>query len=206
MNIPHPLISAIIPKRSPVDDSVRLAETSIAGQKFVETETIVVPDAAGRGANWARNRGWEKARGEYLLFSDCDIRWVPWALSTLLDALHRDPLASYAYCGFRWENPDGSARIVGLGPFTPEQVRQTSCFSTMSLFRAKDFPGFDESLRRLQDWDLYLTLLERDGRLGACVPAVLFSTPARPGISHGDAEVAWKDAETIVKQKHGLIQ
>ena len=93
----------------------------------------------------------------------------------------------------------------GVGAFTAAEVRGLSRFSTMSLFREKNFPWFDEKLRRLQDWDLYLTLLERDGRTGVALPLCLFTTPVREGMSHGsDDQLSWEDADRIVRKKHGM--
>jgi len=55
--------------------------------------------------------------------------------------------------------------------------------TTTSLIRAKDFPGFDESLKKFQDWDLWLTMLEQ-GKIGVWIPEVLFSAkPRKAGIS-----------------------
>jgi len=175
-------VSVIIPKRWPEDAEVKLAEESLVSQDYRNIELLVCEDREKHGTNVARNVGWRKAQGEYLLFSEPTCAWKPWAVGTLVDALQRDPSASYAYCAYWSENPDQTGRIVGMGPFEPWQVREHSCFSAMSLFRAANFPGFDESASESKDQDLYLNFLERDGRLGACVPAVLFRMPARPTV------------------------
>ena len=46
---------------------------------------------------------------------------------------------------------------------------------TTSLIRAEHFPasGWDEHITRLQDWDLWLTILEQ-GHTGVWIPEVLF--------------------------------
>ena len=173
-------VSVIIPKRWPEDAEVKLAEESLVSQDYRNIELLVCEDREKHGTNVARNVGWRKAQGEYLLFSEPTCLWKPWAVGTLVDALQRDPSASYAYCAFWSENADNTGRIVGMGPFEPWQIREQSCFSGMSLFRAASFPGFDESSDYFQDWDLYLKLLECDGRLGTCVPAVLFRILPRP--------------------------
>lgn len=196
------LISIVIPKLSPRDDGLTLTEDSLARTTYPKKEFIVVPDSEKRNANWARNQGWRQAKGEFLLFSDCDCDWVSDALDMFVRALARDPNARYAYCAFLWGDQER-----GMGPFPGRAVIQMSRFSTMSLFRVEGFPGFDESLQRLQDWDLYLTLLMRDGRLGTCIPRVLFKTAAREGISHGgDHAISWDKAQEIVKKKHGLSE
>ncbi len=194
------LVSVVIPKASPRDSGVMLAENSLLNQIYDKIDIRVILDTENLGANWVRNKGRGWAQGEFLLFSDCDCEWVPDAIEKLVSALSRDPVASYAYCGFRWGD-----QLRGVGPFVAAEVRGTSRFSTMSLFRAKHFPWFDEKLRRLQDWDLYLTLLERDGRLGVAVPLCLFTTPVREGMSHGsEKNLSWEDADRIVREKHGL--
>ena len=197
------LVTVVIPKLWPRDEGVTLAQESLARQTYSPIQVLQILDNEARGANWARNQGWRQAQGEFLLFSDCDCQWEPNAIEILVGALDRDAKASYAYCAFKWTNEDSTGRTVGMGPFTAQTVRNGSVFSTMSLFRAANFPGFDEEIKRLPDWDLYLTLLERDGRLGVCVPRILFVTPARPGISHGGQEpISWQDAVDAVRRKH----
>ena len=46
----------------------------------------------------------------------------------------------------------------------------------MSLIRRKDFPqsGWDESIKKLQDWDLWLQMLS-EGKTGLWIPQVLFT-------------------------------
>jgi len=209
--VAYGLVSIIIPKACPEDKDMTLAEVSLAAQDYPTKEFFVELDEKHEGAPVARNRGWKKASGEFLLFSDCDCLWQPTALSKLVAALRSDPLASYAYCameavGCGYLIDKGVVRTLCMGPFTPEDVLKSSKISTMSLFRAAGFPGFDESIKRLQDWDLYLTLLERDKRLGVCVPEVLFRTAARVGITYGPKQpISCEAAYEIIQRKHGLL-
>ncbi|MBI5729247.1 MAG: glycosyltransferase [Candidatus Magasanikbacteria bacterium] len=78
---------------------------------------------------------------------------------------------------------------------------------------------FDESLRRFQDWDLWLTLLE-EGKTGVFVPKVLYKKIVRgrkgysfwlPGFMY---HLPWKiktirayeEAKRIIVQKHSLTE
>ena len=71
----------------------------------------------------------------------------------------------------------------------------------MSLIRRKAFPQFDESLKRLQDWDLWLTMM-REGSSGVWCDEVLFETPMREhSISSGT--YSWNEAVMVLRRKHG---
>jgi hypothetical protein len=98
---------------------------------------------------------------------------------------------------------------------------------TSALIRRTHFPRFDESLKRLQDWDLWLTMLE-EGHMGIWVDKVLFTALPKKGFLpwSGISEwlpsfmhrIPWRrlgfkpkvvtrydDAIDVVKRKHGLV-
>src|SRR3989338_952523 len=138
------------------------AEELVAGSwKFI------VMNQENRGAQAARNRGWKEARGDLLIFCDADVRMRPNMLEKMAAALAAHPEASYAYGAFRF----GWKKFGGV-PFNAEKLRQHNFIHTSSLIRAADFPGFDESIKRLQDWDVWLTMLSA-GKTGILVPDVL---------------------------------
>ncbi len=139
---------------------------------------LTIIDQGNRGSNPARNRGWQEARGEFLLFLDSDIILRPDMLEKLLGALEMHPQASYAYSSFRY-----GTKLFRLWPFDEQRLQRMPYIHTAALVRARDFSGFDESVQRLQDWDVWLTLLEQ-GKRGVWVPEVLFAVTPRPdGIS-----------------------
>lgn len=187
------LISVIIPNRENENPYQTLESLSIQTVPF---ETIVVYDE-DKGANWARNRGAELARGDYLLFSDNDILWENDALENLYKGL--SSLASPGYC-YGWYTIDNFAYCQQ--DFSASLLKKRNFISTMTLIRREIFPGFDERLKRLQDWDLWLTLLEKD-IYGIFCNRKIFSTTRREGITSG-LEISWEEAERIVKEKHGL--
>ncbi|HWM89374.1 MAG TPA: glycosyltransferase [Thermoanaerobaculia bacterium] len=153
--------------------------------------------ATNRGAPAARNAGAKDAIGEYLFFLDADCFLYPEALQTLIETLIAEPSAAYAYCGFVWGD-----RVLAGEPFDGARLLSRNYVSTMSLIRRRAFPGFDESLRRLQDWDLWITML-RQGKAGAWSGEVLFETPMREG-SISTGAYTWEEAAEVLRQKHGL--
>lgn len=188
------MITVIIPCRESENPYTTLR--SLAKQTLQPAVIVVVYDE-GRGANWARNRGFEVVQTPFILFSDDDINWEPDALASLYRTLRMHPQASYAY---GWYLMDGLCHSNVV--FDADRLRANNYISTMSLIRTKDFPGFDESLQRLQDWDLWLTMLERD-KVGVYCGHKIFSTRKRPGITHGGG-ISWEDARAIVARKHAL--
>lgn len=204
-----PLISIVVPTRK--NEAINLTMDSLMKQTFQNVEIIVVVDYDERGAPWARNRGAEKATGKYLLFSDSDIEWAPDALTAMrlaLDAAYflgnktPDWTVGYAYGSYRITQPGQHHPPVGVQDWDWPTLRGRNYVSTMSLMVRELFPGFDESLKRLQDWDLWLTLGAKKIR-GVYVGKELFTTPHRKnGITHGS--VSYEDAHRALRRKHGL--
>jgi glycosyltransferase involved in cell wall biosynthesis len=189
VNLRRPLVSVIIPTYQHAD-VLGHAIRSVQAQTYTPIEIIVVNDGstdetkrvcdafgkaitvihqANHGGNAARNRGLAEAKGEYVLFVDADVVMKPEMIDLFYAALCEHPEASYAYSGFHF----GWKRFRGV-PFDGTKLRQSNFVMTTSLVRRSDFPGFDPTLRRLQDWDVWLTMLEQ-GKTGVCVPGIWFS-------------------------------
>ncbi len=231
-----PKISIIIPAWN-TEETICECLDSIFAQTFHDFEIIVVNDGSvdntgkllenykdkikiidqeNRGSNFARNRGWKEARGEYLLFLDSDIVMYKDTLQILYNTLQENPEVSYAYSSFNY-----GGKKFGLWDFDVARLKKMPYIHTSSLIRAKDFPGFDESIKRLQDWDMWLTMLEK-GKVGIRVNKVLMNVALRKqGISEWVPRwvywIPWKwlpwapsrvrkylDAVELVKNKHGL--
>lgn len=197
-----PEITIIIPHRE--TEGCKITLDSLAEQTFQDFWTITMPDK-GKGANWARNEGFKYVNTEFVLFSDNDIEWKSHALETLLRVLKMTPKASYSYGRYRIND-----QIWSHQAWDPYMLRAENYISTMSLIRTKDFPGFDENIRRLQDWDLWLTMLGQ-GKRGVYCEDLIFETKERPGITHdanggieGTSGVNYLDAILTVRKKHGL--
>lgn len=160
-------------------------------------KTIIVEDNECRGANWARNEGFKQVDTEFVLFSDNDINWHEGAVQLLLDTLLAHPEASYSYGMYQM-----SGRLFCDLAFDEKILKLSNYISTMSLIRTKDFPGFDEKIKRFQDWDLWLTMLEND-KVGVNCNEIIFDTDVRDGITH-NGKVGIEEAFMAIKNKHKL--
>ncbi len=233
------MISIIIPV---YNQAKKLAEclASIVAQTYTDYEIIVVDDGsqekieavvrsakekyseipafagmilltqANQGAPAARNRGAKEAKGEYLLFCDADIIMDKQMLEYLVEALQENPEASYAYSSFKF-----GFKIFRLFPFDADKLKQMPYIPTIALIRAKDWLGFDEKLKKFQDWDLWLSMLEQ-GHTGFWVDKVLFQAQGGGGMSSWLPGFAYKlmpwlkqvkkynEAMEIIKKKHQL--
>jgi len=187
-------ITVVIPLREGGSPETTLR--SLGGQTFKDFDIVVSHDRE-QNANAARNNGFREVDTEFVLFSDDDIDWVPSALQQMVDCLDTHPEVSYAYGAYEMDG-----KIQCNVKFDPDLLRRKNYISTMSLIRAEHFPYFDEEIHRLQDWELYLTMLER-GHTGIYVENLLFHTQMRPGITYGD-NISWQDAVVVVQGKHGI--
>jgi Glycosyltransferases involved in cell wall biogenesis len=140
------------------------------------------------GAPAARNHGFRESKGEFLFFCDADAVLEPNALEVLLDVLIQYPGASYAYPSFKW----GKKLFKGR-PFDANALMKEPYIHTMALIRRSDFPeaAWDESIKKFQDWDLWLTMLENN-KVGIFVDSFLFTVAPGGTISSWLPSFAYK--------------
>lgn len=209
-------VSVIIPSYNHRQFLVRCLR-SLADQTFTDFETIVVDDGSTddtdaflaaqpglisirqprRGGAAARNAGAARAQGELLFFCDADVVLKKEALAQFVQVLDHHREVDFVYCSFRW-----GWRTFRALPFDPARLRTMNYISTMSMLRRSIFPGFDESLKRFQDWDLWLRVVKTGGR-GWPIKQTLFHVARHAGeISHRREDEA--QSRAVIKRKHGL--
>lgn len=164
-----------------------------------------------QGASAARNYGGAMADAEFILFCDADIKLHKTFLKKNIDILKKNSKISYSYTSFKY-----GWKKFKLWEFNPEILRKMPYIHTTSVLRRECFPGFDANLKRLQDWDLWLTMLER-GHIGVWIPEYLFVV--RPGgtiskwvpkffvkyIKKDPRVKSYLEAVTVVQRKHHLV-
>jgi glycosyltransferase involved in cell wall biosynthesis len=183
-------------------------------KKFEEVNiNCKIIDQENKGAPNARNHGFQASKGEYVIFCDADAILQRSCLWDMVNALQNNPEASYAYSSFYWGN-----KFFKLQPFDGKKLRQMPYIHTISLIRTKAFPttGWDEGIKKLQDWDLWLTMLE-EGHQGIWLDKNLFRVCPNGNISSWLPSFAYKifpflpaakkylAAVRSVKEKHGLL-
>jgi glycosyltransferase involved in cell wall biosynthesis len=176
------LISACIPVgpgRSPYIAVESLRSATLPPD--TDLEFSIVHDKQGRGAPWARNQAFAQSRGQLILWSDDDIAWERDAILRLGFTLNRPYPAgaapAYSYGAWQIVGGPRNGLIQGNRPFDGERLLLANYISTMSLMHRNDFLGFDESLARLQDWDLYARMFLA-GHKGVYCGGLIFKTTA----------------------------
>lgn len=238
------LISIVIPVYNHFDKLGKTLE-SIFNQTYKDLEVIVVDDGsdkefqisdfpacrqAGRiknsdlvklirqenkGAPVARNRGMDEAKGDYVIFWDADLIARSDMLEKMKRALDENPEASYSYCNYKFGFKKMPAR-----EFDPDALKKVNYIITTSLIRKKDAIRWDESLKKFQDWDLWLTMFEQ-GKKGVWLNEYLFDVQTGGTMSTWLPSFAYKvpfkwlpfvrgkvkkyeEAYKIIKNKHRL--
>ncbi len=183
-------------------------DVAAAIQPFRNRLPITLQRQPNRGAAAARNAGAGESSAPLIVFCDADVVLRTEFLAKLHAALDHST-ASFAYSSFRFGKKNFSSF-----PFDLQRLRRMPYIHTTALIRREHFPGFDETLQRLQDWDLWLTMAEQ-GRTGVWVPEVLFTVQTGGTMSEWFPKILYRlpwlpmvrrynDALAVIKRKHHL--
>lgn len=230
------LISIIIPVYNQADKIGECLE-SILSQTYSNYEVIIVNDGstdpletvitsyrnrfsadrffylsqANQGANPARNAGAAQAHGTFLLFCDADIVLREDCLAKMITALEKHPEISFAYPSFYY-----GLKLFTSFAYDESRLRAMAYIHTTALIRREHFPGFDDTLKRFQDWDLWLTMLQQ-GHRGVWLHEPLFTVKTGGTMSTWLPSFAYtwlpflpavkkyRTAMKLIKDKHGLV-
>jgi len=185
------MISIIIPVFNTADN-LHQCLLSVFNQTYEDFEVIVVDDGSinpgaiqqvvaefpivqlirlkyNQGAPVARNTGFKASVGQYVLFLDADVVMQPDMLAKMKSDLLIDSSITFVYSSFKY----GKILMSGF-EFSIDKLKQNNYIHTSSLLRREAFPGFDENIKKFQDWDLWLTIVEQGG-LGKYISEVLFN-------------------------------
>lgn len=173
---------------------------------------IRIINQENKGAPAARNAGFAESSGNFVIFWDADTIAEPEMLKKMKQTLDSCSSASFAYCDFKF-----GLKTIFSHEFDAEKLKNNNYIDTTSLIRRSDFPRFDETIKRFQDWDLWLTMVNKN-KTGIYLPETLYAKliGKRKGISKWVPKIffklPWKtrsvkdfeSARRIIAQKHGL--
>ncbi|KKQ41171.1 MAG: Glycosyl transferase, group 2 family protein [Candidatus Magasanikbacteria bacterium GW2011_GWA2_37_8] len=204
-------IEIIIVNDGSTDNFSEVIKNILAEEIFKELKIKVI-NQPNQGAPAARNHGFSESTGSYVIFWDADTIAKPEMLAVMHQTLLSSANASWAYSQFcfGWKKMRGRE-------FDVELLKKNNYIDVTSLIRSDAFLPFDENLKRFQDWDLWLTLIEQ-GKSGKFINKVLYKKITNPiGISSWFPsfffKLPWQTnkvkkyevAKAIVLQKHHLI-
>jgi len=146
-----------------VDDGSTDNTAALVQHDFAEAVLIQQPN---HGVSYARNRGLEKASGEWLALLDSDDEWKPTKIEMQLRALQDDPAARICHTDEIWVrngrrvNPTNKHRKMGGQIFRHCLPRCAISPSSVLLHRSliDEFGNFDETLPVCEDYDFWLRL------------------------------------------------
>jgi O-antigen biosynthesis protein len=196
--MPARLVTIVMPYFNCADTLPRAIE-SVLAQTHVAWQLIVVDDGSdeplgdlypgyrdprvtvfrlpsNRGQAAARNAALSLAESGLIAFLDADNYWDPRFLAVMAAALEANPDRDMAYCGqYLRQDSSGAPVAVRMGDFNPSLIENENYIDlncTMIRKQALDRVGrFDEALGALEDWELFLRLI--DEKAPIFVPVVL---------------------------------
>lgn len=123
---------------------------------------VLIKNKENKGVIYSRNLAIEKASGEYILPLDADDTIEPTYVEKAVKILEENPEIGVVYCKYKYFG--NSQRKIEIPETTKEYLLYSSCISSCSMFRKKDFlniGGYKECMKNgCEDWELWLTFYE----------------------------------------------
>lgn len=230
------ILSFIIPVYKPKSDVLEKCLVSLREQALKDWEAIIVldgpcPEARGivkkvfkkcdntvqvieiphGGAPRARNEGAKVAIGKYWCFWDSDCVIEPGVSNAWVDLFERRPEVGFIYAGYKFFGDQYAIESERWDPFL---LRVRNFISTCFPVRRELFDGWCEDLESLQDWDFWLSVVEKanklgydENKVGLYLKGYSFSTAMSDleSISgKGCKPEVWLDRMDAVRRRHGI--
>jgi glycosyltransferase involved in cell wall biosynthesis len=171
-------------------------ETREVARRLARDPRVRVIEQANSGPSTARNAGVAATDAEFVAFLDSDDLLAPQYLTSMLDALDSSAGAAFAFTD-AWVVDEHAGRVMvksAMEAFTPPAL-PADPLDLLRLLVVENFVytavtarrevlvsagGFNENLRRSEDYELWMRLLSR-GHPAICVPGRLAVHRLRPG-------------------------
>jgi glycosyltransferase involved in cell wall biosynthesis len=177
-------------------------------------DAIRVVHQANGGLSNARNTGIREARGERIAFLDADDWWLPGKLEKQMTLMESRPQLGFTSTTARVEDPDG--RLVNIwacaqwqgsflihlfGSNADVAGSGSAVIANRNLFN--QVGAFDESLRSLEDIDMWMRLAAVADY--ACLEEPLVVILKRPGSMSRNLEVMREAAIRVMQKNRHLL-
>jgi glycosyltransferase involved in cell wall biosynthesis/SAM-dependent methyltransferase len=206
--------------------------SSVRNQTLSEIETVIVDDGStdpytaarldalaqdgwrvlrteNRGLPAARNLGIRSTRAPYICCLDADDILRPAYLEKALAALDANPRAGFVTCFYELFD-EASGTCCFPRPQLPRMLVRNGAVVS-SVFRREawvETGGYCESLPAMQDWDLWISILEK-GWEAELLPELLFDYRVRPGSMYSETKKPHRFSliSSLIHARHyGLYQ
>lgn len=176
-------------------------ELQLVAADFPKVRPVVIEHG---GAPKARNTGIEMATGEFIVAWDADCYIKPHVAARWVEEFRAVPDADFVYTGYELANERGG---YASEPFDAYSLTSGNYISSMSPIRRSKAHLWDETLKAAQDWDYWLTAVER-GLKGVFIEGSGFIADSLESGISADHWSADKREETIriVREKHGISE
>lgn len=223
-----PLFSVIVPIHDLKQDILKRCLKSIKTQNYDNLEVVLVFDgpnlelrevadhfAKGRdnwkiieiehgGACAARNAGFEASRGEIVSFTNSDYILNPGIIRLWVDKLQENKDCGFLYGGYQYTS--SSAWWYPAKPFDKWLLNIANYIDCGFPLWRKYVVPWDTNVKSLQDWDFWLSVIEKHNVKGYFLErdvSFLAEPPRAKGLSV-DSHGNWVDRVRYIKTKHGI--
>lgn len=180
----------------------------------VYDDALRVVSKPNGGLSSARNAGIAAARGEYVAFLDADDWWLAAKLARQVELMEVHPEVLFCSCTTAVRTPEGGQlpdwRCGAATGSALESIFAVNAFVAGSgsavLVRREAFAragGFDESLKSLEDIDMWMRLAALGGY--ACIDEPLAVIEKSAASMSGNLDVMRTSAIQVMRKNRGLL-